>query len=287
MIKTWQDMERLFQSKLVALYPAEEVKQLFLLVFEHIEQQKSLQYAFLKNRELQVDTIVRVEQILAELTQARPIQHIFKEAFFYGNTFEVSEHTLIPRPETEELVDLIIKDHIGRADINIIDIGTGTGCIPISLHSHMPNNAFWAVDISADALAVAKRNARQHHADINFMLADILEWELIFPQNHKFDVIVSNPPYITPKEKEEMHRNVLLFEPHLALFVEEEAPLLFYDYIADFAKAHLNASGCLYFEINQYLSQETADILQKKGFTDVQIIRDINGADRIIKAKIN
>ena len=134
-------------------------------------------------------------------------------------------------------------------------------------------------------MEVARRNNAKYDTKINFIQADILEWEVFFPEELRFDIIVSNPPYITPKEMNEMHNNVLLHEPHTALFVEEEAPLLFYDYIADFALVHLETSGTLYFEINQYLGKETADLLIKKGFKDVQIIKDMYGADRIIKAK--
>jgi len=285
MTKTWNTIASDFQRALSAIYPQEEIHQLFLMTFEHITHKKAIHYTLIQHELLADEQYLLVENIIKQLKQQKPIQHIFGEAHFYGEVFEVSEHTLIPRPETEELVHLIIKDHKGgNSDLRIIDIGTGTGCIPISLALNLPGN-YSAVEISTETIQVAKRNAQKLRTNIHFIQADILEWDLIFTADMQYDIIVSNPPYITQQEKSAMHANVLQYEPHLALFVEEEAPLLFYDYIADFALAHLTPNGTLYFEINQYLSQETADLLHKKGFQEVQILQDINGADRIIRAK--
>ena len=284
MEKAWAEIAVDFENTLDSVYPKEEVQQLFLMVYEHIRAKKSIHYSVEKHLSLSPEEYLRINDILAELSLSKPIQHILGEAYFYGKTFEVSPHTLIPRPETEELVHLIIHDHKGKEDLKVIDIGTGTACIPISLALHL-DGQFTAIEISKDAMEVARRNNAKYDTKINFIQADILEWEVFFPEELRFDIIVSNPPYITPKEMNEMHNNVLLHEPHTALFVEEEAPLLFYDYIADFALVHLETSGTLYFEINQYLGKETADLLIKEGFKDVQIIKDMYGADRIIKAK--
>jgi len=285
MSQTWEQLESIFQNKLSSLYPEEEIKQLFLIALEDLAQIKSNQYVLIKSEELSLQQQDQFNYVVNELALGRPIQHITGKAFFYKNFFQVSEHTLIPRPETEELVHMIIQDHKASENLNIIDIGTGTGCIPISISQELPNNNYWAVDISKDALNIAKANADNLQQEIQFINADILEWECIFPNDIKFDVVISNPPYITPKEKAEMHQNVLAFEPHLALFIEEEAPLLFYDHISAFAMAHLNKGGTLYFEINQYLSEETASLLRKRGFQHVEIIKDINTADRMIRAK--
>lgn len=285
MSQTWEQLESIFQNKLSSLYPEEEIKQLFLIALEDLAQIKSNQYVLIKSEELSLQQQDQFNYVVNELALGRPIQHITGKAFFYKNFFQVSEHTLIPRPETEELVHMIIQDHKASENLNIIDIGTGTGCIPISISQELPKNNYWAVDISKDALNIAKANADKLKQEIQFINADILEWECIFPNDIKFDVVISNPPYITPKEKAEMHQNVLAFEPHLALFIEEEAPLLFYDHISAFAMAHLNKGGTLYFEINQYLSEETASLLQKRGFQHVEIIKDINTADRMIRAK--
>ncbi|MCI0919778.1 peptide chain release factor N(5)-glutamine methyltransferase [Sphingobacterium rhinopitheci] len=284
MTKTWTQVASDFQHELADLYPKGEIHQLFLIIFEHITAKKNINYALMAQNNVGDNDIIKIQTILDELKSNKPVQHIIAEAYFYGNVFEVSEHTLIPRPETEELVDLIIKDNKGKRDLHIIDIGTGSGCIPISLALNLPGQ-YTAVEISPDTMKVAKRNDLKHQTKVQFIEADILEWDLIFPAEAQFDIIVSNPPYITPKEKSEMSPNVLQFEPHLALFVEDDAPLLFYDYIADFALAHLAKNGTLYFEINQYLGKETVDLLHKKGFGKVEIIQDINGADRIIRAK--
>ncbi|ERJ58772.1 peptide chain release factor N(5)-glutamine methyltransferase [Sphingobacterium paucimobilis] len=284
MDNTWHSIGRSFQEVLQTLYPLAETEQLFLFAVEDITGSTPSQYHRIKNEEATAAQAAAMQDILAQLQTGRPIQHIVGYAHFYGHIFEVSEDTLIPRPETEELVHLIQQDHRGKQAMNCIDIGTGSGCIPISLALCMPQHNYWAVDISPGALTVAKRNAQKHGTAIQFIQADILEWDLVFQAGQTFDIIVSNPPYITNDEKKEMHQNVLAFEPHSALFVEDSAPLLFYDYIADFAKAHLSPDGYLYFEINQYLGAETVELLSKKGFQQVKLYKDINGADRMIRA---
>ena len=282
---TWKQIADQYQQNLTSIYPDGEIRQLFLMVFEYITTKRTVHYNLIQNEEAGEENTLHAISILEELKINKPIQHILHEAHFYGNTFEVSASTLIPRPETEELVDLILHDILhSTKDLKIIDIGTGSGCIPISLAlKHLAN--YTAVEISAEAITIAKRNAKKYQVDIEFILADILEWEYIFEENIEYDVIVSNPPYITQDKKKEMHNNVIQFEPHLALFVEDEAPLLFYDYIADFALTHLSKEGTLYFEINQYLSVETSELLKKKGFQSVEIFKDINNVDRIIRAK--
>ena len=285
MSKTWEQIESDFQSKLAAIYPQEEIQQLFHITLEDLVHINKHQYIDFRDKELTADQLIQFQDILVQLASGRPIQHITGQAFFYKSFFRVSEHTLIPRPETEELVHMIIQDLKNKKNKHIIDIGTGSGCIPISIASQLPQHNYWALDISNEALKIAQYNAVKHKIAIQFINADILEWEYLFQEDILFDVIVSNPPYITPKEKKEMHSNVLNFEPHLALFIEEDAPLLFYDYISSFAQKHLRKGGFLYFEINQYLGSETVTLLQKKGFANVQLFKDINGADRMIRAK--
>ncbi|TDQ73847.1 release factor glutamine methyltransferase [Sphingobacterium yanglingense] len=284
MNNTWQEIAELFQKELKELYPSAEINELFSLTVEHLCGKRSNQLHLIKHEQPTPKASAETEHILAQLKTGRPIQHVLGYAHFYGHIFEVSEHTLIPRPETEELVHLIRQDSKSKQALNCIDIGTGTGCIPISLAKCMPQHQYWAIDISKEALEVAKRNAQKNEVDIQFIQMDILEWDLAFASDLKFDIIVSNPPYITTLEKADMHQNVLAFEPHSALFVEDSAPLLFYDYIGDFAKEHLTPEGHLYFEINQYLADETAELLSKKGFNNVQIFNDINGAKRMIRA---
>jgi release factor glutamine methyltransferase len=282
---TLSAIDKKYQTSLALLYAVGEIQQLFLIALENVSGLSRSQY--LSRRGQVVDDIVvtKMENILAGLERGEPIQHILGEAHFYGLNLVVSPDTLIPRPETEELVHLILQNHRGQQGLKIIDIGTGSGCIAVALAKGLSNSEVWAMDVSSSALSVARENARLYRQQINFVQGDILEWDMVFGAEQQFDVIVSNPPYITPKEKEMMHPNVLQYEPHLALFVEEEAPLLFYDYIADFALSHLLDTGSLYFEINQYLGLETADMLRKKGFVDVRLLKDINAVDRMIVAK--
>src|SRR5690554_3040474 len=184
------------------------------------------------------------QNIQTALIKGKPLQHILGQAWFFGLSFQVNEHVLIPRPETEELVDLIIREN-NKAPIKLLDIGTGSGCIPIALKKNLPaTSSVYALDISPEALAVARKNAEALQADVQFIQNDILsENPVILLLNEKFDVMVSNPPYITPAEKKEMHVNVLDHEPHLALFVEEEQPLIFYEAIARYAKQQLKSGG--------------------------------------------
>ncbi len=282
-----QDLEHLYVEKLTPLYDLEESLALFYIVTEEITGVHKSIYALQKHNDITDEHYQLYLNILTELMANKPIQHIFKKAHFYGQIFEVNEFVLIPRPETEELVDMIIKNHGQNSEsIRIIDIGTGSGCIPISLKKFLPMSAVSALDISKEAIAIAKRNSVKLGASVNFVNADILEWTYIFNKDQRYDIIVSNPPYITPKEKEKMHPNVLEFEPHLALFVEETAPLLFYETIASFALQHLTPSGHLYFEINQHYGPQTVDMLMKKGFSNVQMFQDMQHADRMIHAQL-
>lgn len=281
---TWKDIELLFQQQLSPLYDTDEIQALFLIVIEDIAGLNAAKYIVEKSNSADIYTS-QLNIILQDLVTGKPLQHILGKADFYGLKFEVNKHTLIPRPETEELVHLILQDHKNQTHLKLIDIGTGTGCIPITLQKNLKESHVYAVDISATAIEVAKRNNSIWQQQVQFIMADILEWEFIFSESQNFDIIVSNPPYITPKEKQGMHVNVLNHEPHSALFVEESKPLIFYDYIADFALQHLKVQGSLYFEINQYLGEETVELLRKKGFATVEIFKDINAVDRIIRAK--
>ncbi|HEX7366178.1 MAG TPA: peptide chain release factor N(5)-glutamine methyltransferase [Pelobium sp.] len=217
-----------------------------------------------------------------ELKALKPIQHVLGKADFYGLHFTVSPHVLIPRPETEELVELIISENKNKV-IDILDIGTGSGCIAITLKNQLPDANVSALDISLDAIAIAKQNAFANQATISFFSDDALN---LLPTNYpKYDVIVSNPPYIAEKEKAEMEYLVTKNEPHVALFVKDNEPLIFYDKIADFALKSLKCGGTLYFEINQNFAKETKDLIESKGFT-VDLIKDLNNNFRMIKARI-
>ncbi|TDG35006.1 peptide chain release factor N(5)-glutamine methyltransferase [Pedobacter changchengzhani] len=274
-----------FKTQLKSLYEQEEITLLLNLALE-----KVLNLSFNEVRNLKADTLFSVDekeallQILKLLETGKPIQHILDEAHFYGSIFRVNENVLIPRPETEELVDWMINDLNERKaeNLSILDIGTGSGCIPISLKKHLSNFNVHGLDVSTKAISIAAKNALLNSVNVTFFCADIL----IYQSEQKFDVMVSNPPYIRELEKENMHKNVLNFEPHLALFVADEQPLIFYEKIADFAKSNLNKNGLLFLEINEYLGVQTLDMLKNKGFKNTELRKDMQGKDRMIKAEV-
>jgi len=217
----------------------------------------------------------RFKQIIAALKTNKPLQYILGKTEFYGLKFIVNEHTLIPRPETEELVDWILKEAFSSA----LDIGTGSGCIPIVLAKNT-NAIISAIDVSEDALVVAKENAKINEVKINFFRQDILKTTTL----PKVDVIVSNPPYVLESEQELMLDNVLEYEPNLALFVADNNPLLFYKKIGELAAKSLNCGGKLYFEINEKYGNEILKMLRKIGFVDIALKKDINDKNRMLKA---
>ena len=234
-----------------------------------------------KSKQITAEQRKSIDKIISRLQNFEPIQYILGHCEFYGLSFNVKPGALIPRPETEELVDLIIKNHQNESS-SILDIGTGSGCIAISLAKNLPDSTLEAWDVSADALNIAKENASKNKVSINFRLINVLQ---DVPLDTKFDVIVSNPPYVLDSEKTDMEKHVLNHEPHLALFVPDNKALMFYDRIADIAKTLLTSNGHLYFEINSMKGQEAVEMLEKKGFADVCLVQDIYGKDRIVKAK--
>lgn len=223
----------------------------------------------------------RLDDILARLQKQEPIQYIIGKEEFYGLTFEVNEHVLIPRPETGELVDWIIRDFKpGRP--RVLDIGTGSGCIAISLAKHLEGAEVVSWDVSAEALQVAARNCRRNGVQVTLEQRDVLH---TCPTGERFDVIVSNPPYITEKEKADMSANVLGWEPGLALFVPDDAPLLFYRKIAQLGREMLVPGGRLYFEINRAYGQPAVEMLAALGYTKTELRKDLFQNDRMIKAE--
>lgn len=280
-------IEQQFLKELADLYDAHEVKQIFFLLLEHHMGWTKTDYLFLKKDILDEENSAWLAAALQELKTAKPVQYIAQEAWFMGMSLIVNNTVLIPRPETEELVNLIINNyrHRSQQQLRILDIGTGTGCIAIALKKAFPSSFTYALDISKDALQVARQNAEKHSANIEFIKADILEWEAYFQPEQRFDIVVSNPPYITIDEQVDMHQNVLTHEPHLALFVKGNTPLLFYTHIATFAMEHLRPQGNLYFEINRNYGNQVCAVLQKKGFDNVQLHQDMHGADRMVQAK--
>lgn len=281
-IKQFQEQ---FQLQLAHHYDGNEISAIFQFLAEDFLGWKRAEQQIRQDDQLSAQQISRFQHVLQQLQLGRPLQYVLGKAWFMNRPFIVNENVLIPRPETEELVQKVINDHQqAKPALRMIDIGTGSGCIPISLKLQYPEALVSAVEVSMEALKVAKANALTFHVHINFLQCDILEWDTVFMDEQQYDVIVSNPPYVTEMEKEGMHANVLLHEPHLALFVEGHTPLLFYETIASFALQHLQKGGKLYFEINRNYGQEVCALLRKKGFQDVELLQDMQGADRIIRA---
>ncbi|MDR3094223.1 MAG: peptide chain release factor N(5)-glutamine methyltransferase [Bacteroidales bacterium] len=224
-----------------------------------------------------------------ELRQHRPIQYVIGETEFYGLTFKLTSDVLIPRPETEELTDLIVQDARRMSQntaLKILDIGTGSGCIAVSLASTLPSSEVWAVDISQQALKVAEQNAAMNRVHVHFRYADILSEQDAFASGELFDIIASNPPYVTQQDRAEMQDNVLNYEPHSALFPEGDNPLVFYERIALFGKKHLQPEGRLYFEINESFPNETETILKRFQYQDIALKKDMRGKWRMATAKL-
>jgi release factor glutamine methyltransferase len=281
-----KDYKDILKRELLPIYDEQEVDSFFYIILDKLHNLKRIDLAL--NPETVIDGahLKQWKNIVSDLKTQKPIQYILGETEFYGLRFEVNENTLIPRQETEELVGLIISNHqITKSPnpLKILDIGTGSGCIAISLAANIPTAEIFAIDVSERALATAKRNAEHNKLKVTFILKNILETEDLQQQ---FDIIVSNPPYVRNLEKAEIKPNVLEYEPHLALFVEDTDALLFYRKIAQLAKGNLNPNGKLYFEINQYLGKETVELLENMGFKNIELKKDIYGNDRMLKCMI-
>jgi release factor glutamine methyltransferase len=296
---TWKEQYQQLSNALCSIYEKPEADAMANMVMEWITKSK---WKTKIEQELSVDDVKQLYTIEQQLLSHRPVQYVLNEAWFYGLQFQVNESVLIPRPETEELVDWIVKEvrsiqktaeNENDPDIlplspyvSILDIGTGSGCIPISIKKNIPGANISAIDVCSEALHTAISNAIMHDTDINFQLLDFLD-EGKWNQFGKYDIIISNPPYIKNSESKGMSEHVLQYEPHKALFVPDDDALLFYRKIAGFAVDHLQPNGALYVEINQQLGQETVDLFLQKGFATVELRKDMSGNNRFIKAVNN
>jgi len=293
LLKTYKST---FLQKLSSLYDEKEIESFFYIVLECFHNKKRIDLALNPEMEMDALQLLRWESVLSELKKEKPIQYILGETEFYGLPFLVNENTLIPRPETEELVAWILEStklEVQNTKLNILDIGTGSGCIAISLAKNLPNAQVAAIDVSEKALFIAKENAKVNAVEVNFIQSDILKMDDLdqlpisnFQLPTHFDIIVSNPPYVRNLEKVEIKPNVLAYEPHLALFVEDTDALLFYRKIAELALKNLSENGQLFFEINQYLGKETVELLESLGFKNIELKKDIYGNDRMISCNI-
>ncbi len=269
------------KSELEGLYPETEIRSFSLLMIEKVTGFSRTEIIVNKNTLFSDKQYHEIESFIEKLKNFVPIQYILGETEFYGLPFNVNESVLIPRPETEELVDWIRTENDRSASLNILDIGTGSGCIAISLKHEFPKSVVDAFDISDEALGTAQSNANRNQLEVDFTKVDILNAPDF---EKKWDIIVSNPPYVLENEKSEILPNVLDNEPHLALFVPDNDPLLFYRSIAKFALKQLKPGGKLYFEINRQYGKATMDLLVESGFTDIELRKDISGNDRMVKA---
>ena len=279
---------RIYRS-IQAIYDPDEAKAVAQLALSHVCGISKIQLKLKKQ-----DPLYKMEErslnlLLDEILTGKPIQYIIGETPFFGLRLKVTPAVLIPRPETEELVGWILEeagDNVGN-QVRILDIGTGSGCIPVALKSHLPEADIYGMDVSLEALQIAEENAVLNEVQVHFIHSDILQWASVAMESAiTYTMIVSNPPYITQSEKKQMHQNVLHFEPELALFVPDDNPLLFYKAIADFAVVNLETEGQLFLEINKVLGAETTRMLREKGFNSVELRKDMQGKDRIIRATL-
>lgn len=281
---TIAEIKEKYVKGLLPEYPLQEIHSIFFLLTEEYLGMTRLQLALTPDKEIEEEDIEKFEEALVRLREHEPIQYILGEKEFYGMRFQVNQNVLIPRPETEELVEWIISDY-GKSEQNglrILDIGTGSGCIAVSLAKHLSKAKVTALDISKEALEVAQKNSQMNDVAVEMVQMDILNAAQL-PST--YDIIVSNPPYVRTSERKEMRNNVLQKEPAQALWVQDERPLLFYEKITALAKNALTSKGSLYFEINEAFGKETLQLLTENNF-DASLKRDIFGKDRMAKGTL-
>lgn len=267
--------------ELTGIYDVSEIDSFFYLLIDFKLGISKTDFILNPEKEIETTAVFFFNEAIDKLKEECPIQYIIGETEFYGLVFKVTNATLIPRPETEELVDWIVSDNKDNYELSVLDIGTGSGCIPISLAKNLNSAVVTSIDVSDDALRIAKLNAKNNNAKVKFICKDILRYS---DTGQKYDVIVSNPPYVRVLEKLEIKKNVMDYEPHLALFVSDDDPLVFYRKIVELSKKILANNGVLYFEINQYLGEETVNLIKQAGFKNVILKKDMSGNDRMIKA---
>lgn len=278
------DIRETYLAELRTIYPSNEAAALLDMIFEHRLGITRVERTISPDRRLSESDMLLVHFDVKELKKFRPIQYIFGEMQFYDLNIAVNENVLIPRPETEELVQWIVEQNKEKVAISILDIGTGTGCIALALKRNFPGGNIDGCDLSAVALEVANRNAESNSLKVNFFQMDILNESEWGRSQKVFDVIVCNPPYVTESDKKMMSANVLNFEPPLALYVSDADPLIFYRNIFNFADQHLKPGGKVYLEINQQFGRELSLMAVDFGFSAVELRKDLSGNDRMLSA---
>lgn len=270
------------RKELTGIYSTEETESLIFLIFGKVKGYSRTKFLLAYDENLSIEELDEINQIVSRLKKSEPIQYILGETEFYGLPFYAVPGVLIPRPETEELVQWIIQENQHR-EPTILDIGTGSGCIAVSLRKNIPQSTVLACDISPICIETTRQNAELNRTEISVLKYDIINNspEMDFP---KLDIIVSNPPYVRETEKRLMDKNVLDYEPELALFVSDKEPLVFYTRIADFAQINLKDGGQIYFEINEAFGKECSEMLQEKGFSEIKLKKDIHNKNRMIRS---
>lgn len=280
-----RDIRNYYCEQLCSIYDKNESNTLILILFEYYFNINRIKMSLEPELRLSESEMLKLHFAVKDLLKNKPIQYIIGETEFCDLKFKVNENVLIPRPETSELVRLIANSHQPSTISNILDIGTGSGCIAISLAKMIPQSNVYALDISEKALDVAKENAINNNVNITFIQDDILTKTQTLTQT-KFDIIVSNPPYVRELEKVDMHNNILQWEPHNALFVSDEDPLIFYRSILEFSKKHLKENGEIWFEINEYLCKEMKALCEEVGLSNIEIYKDFRDKERFLRTHL-
>jgi release factor glutamine methyltransferase len=283
-IQTIKDIRFYIGQELADLYNNKEIKILSDIIIKTATGITKLHQLYDDNQIITDIDQQRIFRYTDDLKTGKPIQYVCGETTFYNCTIKLNTSTLIPRPETEELVDLIIRDNKGYAG-NIIDFGSGSGCITIALAVNLPSARLTGIEISDEAIDISRQNAEINHAKVNFLKNDILNFD--FRRIDKAGIIVSNPPYVRDSEKKQMSQNVLGFEPPLALFVSDSEPLIYYKFILKIADQILLPGGLIYFEINEALGKSMSHLVESFNYTEIEVVRDLNNKERILKARKN
>lgn len=284
---TLNEARTVLTKELSTVYDKEELKNIIDLILEYITNMPRSSQVKSKLTYLTCTQLETIDSITERLKNNEPVQYVLGEAWFAGMKFRVNKNVLIPRPETEELVDWVVKEieklKLKIENLQILDVGTGSGCIPVTLKKKLPAAVISAIDVCSEALFVATENAIEHNVDVDFILLDFLneeKWEEL----GQFDIIVSNPPYVKQNETQTMHERIVNYEPHKALFVPDNDALLFYRKLSDFSLKHLTPGGRLFVEINEALGEMVANLFRSAGFVDVELKKDMQGKDRMVMA---
>lgn len=282
---TLNEARTVLTRELTTIYDNDELKNVIDLVLEHITKMPRMEQVKIKLAYLTCTQLESIDAITERLKRNEPVQYVLGEAWFAGRKFKVNKNVLIPRPETEELVNWVLKESQKPKvkSQNILDVGTGSGCIPITIKKKLPLARITAIDVCSEALFTATENAIEHDVEVDFILLDFLDEEK-WAALGQFDSIVSNPPYVKQSEKDTMHVRVKEFEPDLALFVPDNDPLLFYRKLSDFSLKHLKPGGSLFVEINEALGDTVVDLFMSAGFKNIELKKDMQGKDRMVMA---